>query len=53
MRTPTARRNGQIAHALTEKGANVRLYCQQGGRHCEADWEKQLARVMNFLWLDA
>ena len=29
------------------------LYCQVGGRHCEADWEKQLPLFMPFLWQGA
>ncbi len=44
--------NEAVARLLTEKGANVRLYCQQGGRHCEADWEKQNPLYLDFLWLD-
>ena len=26
------------------------LYFQWGGRHCEADWEKQVGVFMNYLW---
>lgn len=26
------------------------LYNQQGGQHCEADWEKQIHTWMHFLW---
>lgn len=47
-----ARRNGEIAAWLGEKGVNARLYGQQGGRHCEADWEKQVPLFMNYLWMD-
>jgi predicted alpha/beta superfamily hydrolase len=32
------------------RGAAVMRYCQVGGRHCEADWEKQLPLFMPFLW---
>ena len=46
-------RNGQIAHWLGEKGVMTRVYCQEGGRHCEADWEKQVPAFMNYLWMDA
>ena len=31
-------------------GGAAKLYCQVGGRHCEADWEKQLGIFMPFLW---
>lgn len=42
--------NRQIAQALRDKGAAAELYCQVGGRHCEADWEKQLPLMMPWLW---
>jgi len=47
-------RNEQIAHWLEEKGIypNPRVYCQQGGHHCEADWEKQVPMFMEYLWLN-
>lgn len=45
-------RNGQIAHWLNEKGVMTRVYCQEGGRHCEADWEKQVPAFMDYLWMD-
>ena len=35
---------------LTEKNADVKLYCQVEGRHCEADWEKQNPIYMDYLW---
>lgn len=47
------RRNSELAGLLEKKGATTRLYGQPGGRHCEADWEKQVSRFMNFLWLNA
>ncbi len=46
----TYQQNKRIADALKQKGAEVQMYCQVGGKHCEADWEKQLPRIMNFLW---
>ena len=46
----TCKWNRQIAALLREKGADARLYCQVGGRHCEADWEKQLPVFMPWLW---
>ena len=48
-----SRRNSELAGLLQKKGATARLYGQPGGRHCEADWEKQVPRFMNFLWLNA
>ena len=33
-----------------DRGAAVLRDCQVGGRHCEADWEKQLPLFMPFLW---
>ncbi len=46
----TYRRNKAVANKFQRKGAQVRLYCQVEGRHCEADWEKQLPVFMNWLW---
>ncbi|MBP3428644.1 MAG: alpha/beta hydrolase [Clostridia bacterium] len=46
-------RNSELAARLELRGANTRLYCQQGGHHCEADWEKQVPLFMNYLWMDA
>ncbi len=48
--SPTYRRNKAIGDALKAKKAAVRLHCQVGGRHCEADWEKQLPEFMDWLW---
>ena len=41
------------ANKIEAAGGKARLYCQVGGRHCEADWEKQLGLFMPFLWQDA
>lgn len=38
------------ANKVEAAGGTARLYCQVGGRHCEADWEKQLGIFMPFLW---
>ena len=46
----TCKWNRQIAGLLQEKGAEVRLYCQVEGSHCEADWEKQLHILLPWLW---
>lgn len=46
----TARCNRLVAAHLRKRGAEVQLYCQPDGRHCEADWEKQNGMYMNYLW---
>jgi len=46
----TFRQNHALAEGLKEKGALTHLYCQVGGAHCEADWEKQVPGFMEFLW---
>ena len=46
----SARDQHRMADALTKKGALVELYCQRGGRHCEAHWAKQVPDFMEFLW---
>ena len=40
----------ELARSLSGKGAVTDVYIQPEGRHCEADWEKQNDRYMNFLW---
>ena len=42
--------NRQAADVLESKGAELMVYCQVGGHHCEADWEKQNPIYMDFLW---
>lgn len=46
----TYRRNKAVANKLINQGALPYLYCQVGGGHCEADWERQVPAFMNFLW---
>jgi predicted alpha/beta superfamily hydrolase len=46
----TYRKNMQTAKLLKKAGANVKLLCQVGGKHCEAHWEKQNPTYMNYLW---
>lgn len=48
-----AERNGELAARMADKGVTTRVYGQPGGRHCEADWEKQVPSFMNFLWCGA
>lgn len=42
--------NRATANKIIAAGGEARLYCQIGGKHCEADWEKQLDIFMPFLW---
>ena len=42
--------NKRICDELQSRGVNVRRYCQGGGGHCEADWEKQVPEFMRYLW---
>lgn len=36
--------------AAQKHGITTWLFHQQGGQHCEGDWEKQVPTWMNFLW---
>lgn len=38
------------ANKIVARGGAAMLFCQIGGRHCEADWERQLDLFMPFLW---
>ena len=38
------------ANKILKVGGAAKLFCQIGGRHCEADWEKQNSLYMPFLW---
>ena len=51
-RADMADRNGELADRIAAHGAATRIYGQPGGRHCEADWEKQVPSFMNFLWMN-
>ena len=42
--------NKKIADHLEDRGAVVKMHCQVGGGHCEADWEKLVPSFMEFLW---
>lgn len=46
----TYRHNKAFENRFRQRGATVRMYCQVGGQHCEADWEKQVPSYMHFLW---
>lgn len=43
-------RNATLAGMIEVCGARTLIYGQEGGRHCEADWEKQVPSFMRFLW---
>lgn len=47
----TSKNNRSIAKKLEKQGAAVEVFCQIGGNHCEADWEKQVPAFMDFLWM--
>lgn len=40
----------KLERKLQERGAQTYVFFQREGRHCEADWEKQVPVFMNFLW---
>ena len=44
--------NKKVADAARGSGAEVKMRCQVGGGHCEADWEKLVPEFMNFLWTE-
>ena len=42
--------NKRVADFAAQSGAAVKMDCQVGGGHCEADWEKLVPTFMDFLW---
>ncbi|MDO4460316.1 MAG: alpha/beta hydrolase-fold protein [Clostridia bacterium] len=46
----TAKHNLFFMHEFHRRGANAEVYCQMGGHHCEADWEKQIPIFMDYFW---
>ena len=44
--------NKEAADYLRDKNCAVKMECQVGGHHCEADWEKLVPSFMNFLWME-
>ena len=44
--------NKKVADQLLTSGAAVKMHCQIGGGHCEADWEQLIPTFMNFLWTE-
>lgn len=47
----TYRGNRAVANKIWGNGAKAKMYCQIGGRHCEADWEKLVPDFMDYLWM--
>lgn len=47
----TAKNNAFVGRYLESQGAAVEVFCQVDGRHCEADWAKQVKDFMDFLWM--
>lgn len=50
--SPEAKATARLTAALERYGARTYTYFQAGGRHCEASWEQQNGRWLDFLWLD-
>ncbi|MGT2928835.1 alpha/beta hydrolase [Streptococcus dentasini] len=48
--SPAAKSNLTIEAAFQKHGAKTYIFYQEGGRHSEADWAKQMALFMDFLW---
>ena len=44
--------NKRAAEYLQSQKCAVKMECQVGGYHCEADWEKLVPSFMNFLWTE-
>ena len=44
--------NKKVADQIASSGAAVKMHCQVGGGHCEADWERLVPTFMNFLWTE-
>ena len=44
--------NKRVVDQAESAGAAAKLFCQVGGYHCEADWEKQVPIFMDFLWMN-
>ena len=44
--------NKRVADHVASCGAAVKMRCQVGGGHCEADWERLVPEFMHFLWME-
>ena len=47
----TYKNHKKVYDILCKKDARAHLFCQVGGGHCEADWEKLVPDFMNYLWM--
>ena len=47
----TYRNNKTVADQLKKRKTAVKMDCQIGGGHCEADWERLVPVFMDFLWM--
>ena len=47
----TYHNNKTVADQLKKRKAAVKMDCQIGGGHCEADWERLVPVFMDFLWM--
>lgn len=50
-RSESYRWNHAIARRIQDWGGAAWAYCQEGGGHCEADWERLVPDFMDFLWM--
>ena len=48
----TYRNNKAVADYLKKRKVSVKMDCQIGGGHCEADWKKLVPTFMNYLWME-
>lgn len=44
--------NLTLSRVLTQTGAQTYPYLHVGGAHCEADWEEEVPRFMDYLWME-
>lgn len=51
LKSRTALDNLKIQDDLRARGVITDFFCQIGGGHNEASWEKQIPRFMDFLWM--
>lgn len=50
-RSESFRWNHAVGQMVRDCGGAALVYCQEGGGHCEADWEKLVPGFMDFLWM--
>ena len=43
--------NKKVAEFIRGQEVAAKMYCQVGGGHCEADWEKLVPDFMDYLWM--